>query len=96
MENALESLFVKADKAIMKVITLLILSDRGVSEHQAAIPSLLAVSGLHHYLIRQGTRTKVSILLESAEVREVHHFATLLGYGAEGINPYLVFDSISI
>ena len=89
MENALESLFVKADKAIEEGTTLLILSDRSVSEHQAAIPSLLAVSGLHHHLIRQGTRTKVSILLESAEVREVHHFATLLGYGAEGINPYL-------
>ena len=94
MENALESLFVKADKAIEEGTTLLILSDRSVSEHQAAIPSLLAVSGLHHHLIRQGTRTKVSILLESAEVREVHHFATLLGYGAEGINPYLAFDSI--
>ncbi|PUB10953.1 glutamate synthase large subunit [Paenisporosarcina sp. OV554] len=94
MENALDSLFVKADKAIEEGTTLLILSDRSVSEHQAAIPALLAVSGLHHHLIRQGTRTKVSILLESAEVREVHHFATLLGYGAEGINPYLTFDSI--
>ncbi len=94
MENALDSLFVKADKAIEEGTTLLILSDRSVSEHQAAIPALLAVSGLHHHLIRQGTRTKVSILLESAEVREVHHFATLLGYGAEGINPYLAFDSI--
>jgi glutamate synthase (NADPH) large chain len=94
MENALDSLFDKADKAIEEGTTLLILSDRSVSEHQAAIPALLAVSGLHHHLIRQGTRTKVSILLESAEVREVHHFATLLGYGAEGINPYLAFDSI--
>lgn len=94
MEKALDSLFEKADKAVEDGTTLLILSDRGVTEHQAAIPALLAVSGLHHHLIRQGTRTKVSILLESGEVREVHHFATLLGYGAEGINPYLAFDSI--
>jgi glutamate synthase (NADPH/NADH) large chain len=94
MEKALDSLFEKADKAVEDGTTLLILSDRSVTEHQAAIPALLAVSGLHHHLIRQGTRTKVSILLESGEVREVHHFATLLGYGAEGINPYLAFDSI--
>ncbi len=94
MEKALDSLFEKADKAVEDGTTLLILSDRSVTEHQAAIPALLAVSGLHHHLIRQGTRTKVSILIESGEVREVHHFATLLGYGAEGINPYLAFDSI--
>lgn len=94
MEKALDTLFEKADKAVEEGTTLLILSDRSVTEHHAAIPALLAVSGLHHHLIRQGTRTKVSILLESAEVREVHHFATLLGYGAEGINPYLAFDSI--
>jgi glutamate synthase (NADPH/NADH) large chain/glutamate synthase (ferredoxin) len=94
MEKALDSLFDKADKAVEDGTILLILSDRSVTEHQAAIPALLAVSGLHHHLIRQGTRTKVSILLESGEVREVHHFATLLGYGAEGINPYLAFDSI--
>lgn len=94
MESALDSLFERADKAVEEGTTLLILSDRSVTKHQAAIPALLAVSGLHHHLIRQGTRTKVSILLESAEVREVHHFATLLGYGAEGINPYLAFDCI--
>ena len=94
MEKALDTLFEKADKAVDEGTTLLILSDRSVTKQYAAIPALLAVSGLHHHLIRQGTRTKVSILLESAEVREVHHFATLLGYGAEGINPYLAFDSI--
>lgn len=94
LEHALEELFVKADQAVNEGTTLLILSDRGVSEHEAAIPALLAVSGLHHHLIRQGTRTKVSILLESGEPREVHHFAALLGFGAEGINPYLAFDSI--
>ena len=94
LEKALDTLFEKADQAVEEGATLLILSDRGVSEEQAAIPALLAVSGLHHHLIRRGTRTKVSILIESGEPREVHHFATLIGYGAEGINPYLAFDSI--
>ncbi|WP_010648555.1 glutamate synthase large subunit [Oceanobacillus massiliensis] len=95
LERALEELFIKADAAIDAGVTLLILSDRGVSEDKAAIPALLAVSGLHHHLIRKGIRTKVSILVESGEPREVHHFAALIGYGAEGINPYLAFDTFS-
>lgn len=94
MEARLEALFAEADEAIEKGATLVILSDRGVDSTHAAIPALLAVSGLHHHLIRQGTRTRMSILLESAEPREVHHFAMLIGYGAEGINPYLAFESI--
>ncbi|KIL49288.1 glutamate synthase large subunit [Jeotgalibacillus soli] len=94
MEQALEVLFEKADREVNEGKTLLILSDRGVNEDHAAIPALLAVSGLHHHLIRQGTRTTVSILIETGEPREVHHFAALLGYGAEGINPYLAYDSI--
>lgn len=94
LKPALDELFEKADKAVEEGTTLLVLSDRGVSEKSAAIPSLLAVSGLHHHLIRKGTRTKVSILIETGEAREVHHFATLLGYGAEGINPYLAYESL--
>ncbi len=94
MEARLEAVFAEADEAIEKGATLVILSDRGVDSTHAAIPALLAVSGLHHHLIRQGTRTRMSILLESAEPREVHHFAMLIGYGAEGINPYLAFESI--
>jgi glutamate synthase (NADPH/NADH) large chain len=94
MEARLEAVFAEADAAIEQGATLVILSDRGVNRERAAIPALLAVSGLHHHLIRQGTRTRMSILLESAEPREVHHFAMLIGYGAEGINPYLAFDSI--
>ena len=90
----LDEIFTKADNEIEKGATLLILSDRGVNEEYAAIPALLAVSGLHYHLIRSGTRSKVSILLESAEPREVHHFAALLGYGAEAVNPYLAFESI--
>jgi len=94
LEKAMDRLCEKVDQAVEEGATLLILSDRGVSKEFAAIPALLAVSGLHHHLLRQGTRTKVSILIESGEPREVHHFATLIGYGAEGINPYLAFDSI--
>ncbi|SES30968.1 glutamate synthase large subunit [Salisediminibacterium halotolerans] len=94
LEQALEELFDRADQAIEEGNTFLILSDRGIDESHASIPALLAVSGLHHHLIRQGTRTGVSILLETGEAREVHHFSTLIGYGAEGINPYLVFDSL--
>lgn len=94
LEQALNALFEQADQAIESGHTLLILSDRGLQASQAAIPTLLAVSGLHHHLIRQGMRTKVSLLIESGEPREVHHFAVLLGYGAEAINPYLVYDSI--
>ena len=57
------------------------------------MPALLAVSGIHHHLIRQGTRTQVSLLLESGEPREVHHFAVLIGFGADAINPYLAFET---
>ncbi|WP_249869441.1 glutamate synthase large subunit [Oceanobacillus saliphilus] len=95
MESALDALFEKADAAIDAGVTLLILSDRGVSEDKAAIPALLAVSSLHHHLIRKGIRTKVSLLVESGEPREVHHFAALIGYGAEAINPYLAFDTFT-
>ncbi|MCC5801064.1 glutamate synthase large subunit [Rossellomorea vietnamensis] len=94
LERTLDDLYEKADQAVADGATLLILSDRGVVREKAAIPSLLAVSGLHHHLIRQGTRTTVSILLESGEPREVHHFATLLGYGAEAINPYLAYETL--
>lgn len=94
LERAMDVLCSAADEAIAGGATLLILSDRGVNAEQAAIPALLAVSGLHHHLIREGTRTKVGLLVESAEPREVHHFALLLGYGAGGINPYLAFETL--
>jgi glutamate synthase (ferredoxin) len=94
LTNALNDLFASADKAIENGDNLLVLSDRDVSENKAPIPTLLAVSGLHHHLIRQGTRTKVSLIVESAEPREVHHFALLIGYGADVINPYLALESV--
>jgi len=95
LENALEALFEKADKAIADGANILILSDkRLLTPEKAAIPAMLAVSGLHHHLIRQGSRTKVGIVLESGEPREVHHFALLTGYGVGAVNPYLVFESL--
>ena len=72
----------------------MILSDRDIAAKNVPMPSLLACAGLHHHLIRQGTRTKVSIVVETGEARELHHFAVLIGYGAKAINPYLVFETI--
>jgi glutamate synthase (ferredoxin) len=94
LEAAMESIFVQADAAIAAGINLLILSDRQIDAKQAPIPALLAVSGLHHHLIRTGTRTRVGLILESGEPREVHHFAVLLGYGCGAINPYLAFETL--
>ena len=95
LESGLERLFARADEIIANdEANVLILSDRGVDAEHAAIPVLLAVAGLHHHLIRKGTRTHIGLVVESAEPREVHHFAALVGYGAVAINPYLAFDSI--
>ncbi|REK74661.1 glutamate synthase large subunit [Paenibacillus paeoniae] len=94
LRSALTGMCEAADRVIAKGHNIIILSDRGVDKENAAIPALLAVSALHHHLIRQGTRTKVGIMLESGEPREVHHFALLLGYGVNVINPYLAFESM--
>jgi len=94
LESTLEGIFAKADEAIAEGINLIILSDRDMDGDRAPIPALLAVSGLHHHLIRAGTRTRVGIILESGEPREVHHFAVLIGYGCGAINPYLAFETI--
>jgi glutamate synthase (ferredoxin) len=94
LEAAMEKLFVEADKTIAEGANILILSDRGISPELAPIPALLAVAGLHHHLIRAGTRGKVGLVLESGEPREVHHFALLIGYGCSAINPYLAFATL--
>ncbi|MGD0745902.1 MAG: glutamate synthase central domain-containing protein, partial [Verrucomicrobiota bacterium] len=94
LEGALEKLFVDAGRAIAGGVNIIILSDRGLDATNAPIPALLALSGLHHHLIRQGTRTRVGLVLESGEPREVHHFALLIGYGCSAINPYLAFESL--
>jgi len=94
LRKAMDALFEEADKAFSEGANILILSDRGLDRNYAPIPALLAVSGLHHHLIRQETRTQLSIVIESGEPREVHHIALLLGYGASAINPYLAFETI--
>ena len=95
LEKAIDDLYAKADHAIDAGYTILILSDRGVDEKHAPIPALLAMSGLHHHLIREGKRTKVGIALETGEPREVHHFCLLIGYGAQAINPYMAYESLA-
>ena len=94
LERAIERLFVEVDRAYREGVNILILSDRGVDENHVAIPSLLAVSALNQHLVKTKKRTSVALILESGEPREVHHFATLLGYGACAINPYLALDTI--
>ena len=94
MIQAIKDIYNAADIAVDNGYNLIILSDKGVNENKAAIPALLACAGLHHHLIEKGTRMNVSIILESGEPREVHHFAVLLGYGVNAINPYLVYKTL--
>lgn len=94
LEKAIDHLYVEVDRAYREGANIIILSDRGVDENHVAIPSLLAVSALQQYLVQTKKRTKMAVILESGEPRDVHHFATLLGYGASAINPYLAQESI--
>ncbi|RTQ93110.1 glutamate synthase large subunit [Lysinibacillus telephonicus] len=94
LENELERIFKEADSAIEEGISLLVLSDELDDVNTPTVPVLLAVSALHQYLVRTGKRTQVSILANSGEAREVHHFAALIGFGADAINPYLAYASI--
>ena len=94
LQSALESLCREASQAIADGCEILILSDRGHDREKAPIPALLALSAVHHHLIREETRTRVGLLVESGEPREVHHFALLIGYGASAVNPYLVFETL--
>ena len=94
LERAMDALCRRASEAVAEGCTILILSDRGVGRTHAPIPSLLATAGVHHHLVREGTRTKCGLLVESGEAREVHHMALLVGYGAGAINPYLAFETI--
>ena len=94
LEASLAMLFVQAVEAIKEGAGVIILSDRGVDKDNAPIPSLLACSGLHHYLVREGLRTRAGLAIECGDAREVHHFALLLGYGAGSINPYVAFETL--
>src|SRR3989449_5321791 len=91
---AVDDLCQQASQAIEDGYKFLILSDRGVNEEWAPIPSLLSISAVHHHLVRECTRTEVGLILETGEPRDVHHFACLIGYGAGTINPYLVFEPL--
>ncbi|WP_272908708.1 glutamate synthase large subunit [Nitrospina gracilis] len=93
LEKAVENLCAQASEAMDNGATILILSDRGVDENHAAIPSLLATGAVHHHLLRERTRTRVGLVVETAEAREMHHFALLIGYGAGGIYPYLAYET---
>lgn len=94
LEEKMDALFTEVDHALEQGHALLLLSDRKASKGETVVPILLAASGIHHHLVRRGIRTTVSILIESAEVKEVHHLAALLGYGADAIYPYLVYGTL--
>jgi glutamate synthase domain-containing protein 2/glutamate synthase domain-containing protein 1/glutamate synthase domain-containing protein 3 len=95
LAQALNELFRVADQAIANGANILILSDKGFDRDYAPIPALLASAGLHHHLIRAGSRTRIGLVLESGEPREVHHFCLLLGYGVQAINPYMAYESLN-
>ena len=94
LERAMERLKERASEAVAAGYNILILSDRGVDRDRAPIPSLLATAGVHHHLVREGTRTRCALVVESGDAREVHHCALLLGYGAGVVNPYLAFETL--
>ncbi|MBF0107929.1 MAG: glutamate synthase large subunit [Magnetococcales bacterium] len=95
MRRALSDLFNQISQALAQGVNLIILSDRGINAEMLSIPILLATSAVHHNLIRAGDRNKASIIVESAEVREVNHFSLLVGYGANAINPYMAFETLA-
>ena len=94
LEKAIDHLFLEVDRAYKDGANILVLTDKGVDEFMMPIPSLLAISAVHQHLVKTKKRTSLALILESGEPREVHHFATLLGYGASAINPYLALDTI--
>lgn len=96
IKRVLDQLFVAVDKAFADGCNIVILSDRGVDENHVAIPSLLAVAAVHKHLVESKKCTAMSLILESGEPRAVHHFATLLGFGASAVNPYLAHASIKL
>jgi len=94
MSEALQRICRESSEAIDERVNIIVLSDRLVGPRRVPIPSLLAVAAVHHHLVREGTRLRAGIIVESGEPREVHHFATLIGYGAVAINPYLMLETL--
>jgi glutamate synthase domain-containing protein 2/glutamate synthase domain-containing protein 1/glutamate synthase domain-containing protein 3 len=94
MEAAIERICAQAHQAVAEKVNIIVLSDRQLNPRRAPIPALLAVAAVHHHLVREGTRLRAGIILESGEPREVHHFATLIGYGASAVNPYVLLETL--
>src|SRR4029079_3681451 len=94
LARALEDIQKRASEAVAEGYTILILSDRGVNLRLAPIPRLLATAAMHHHLVREGTRNRAALVIESGDAREVHHMALLIGYGAGAVNPYLAFETL--
>src|SRR3984893_6715949 len=94
MSRAIERICREASEAIEQRVNIIVLNDRLLGPQRVPIPSLLAVAAVHHHLVREGTRLRAGIILESGEPREVHHFATLIGYGASAINPYVMLETL--
>ena len=90
----MENICIKSENVVKEGGNIIVLSDRQFGKDRIALPALLAIASVHHHLIRKGLRTAVGLVVESAEPREIHHFAVLAGYGAEAINPYMAFDTI--
>jgi glutamate synthase (NADPH/NADH) large chain len=95
IKAVLTEIFLEADQAIDNGFDFIILSDRETNHEKAGIPSLLAVSSIHHHLVKNGKRSRIGLIVESGDAREVHHFATLIGYGADAVNPYVAIDTIA-
>ncbi len=94
MDKRLDAMCHEASELVAKGVNIIILSDRNVGAERAAMPSLLAVSAVHHHLVREGTRLKIGLVVESGEAREIHHMACLIGFGASAVNPYILFESL--
>jgi glutamate synthase (NADPH) large chain len=94
MERRIEEICREASELVARGVNIIVLSDRNLGPERAAMPSLLAVGAVHHHLVREGTRLQIGLVVETGEAREIHHLATLIGFGAAAVNPYLMFESL--
>ncbi len=94
MERRIEEMCEEASELVARGVNIIILSDRNLGPERAAMPSLLAVGAVHQHLVREGTRLKIGLLVETGQAKEIHHVACLIGYGASAVNPYLMFESL--
>ena len=94
MERRLEEICGEASELVAGGVNIIVLSDRNLGPERAPIPSLLATGAVHHHLVREGTRLQIGLVVETGEAREVHHIASLIGFGAAAVNPYVMFESL--